>query len=550
MHFAGCHPDNLVRQTSGDSVRAHILTEACKIVFHLSVNRHNYTKSAIETSLQAFRNELAEQIRRRAKEATIDVFLVEGEGRAYSLKVSVVCWLKNPSYNFVIRRCISNLIGRQRLGIFYSPRTIRIMIYKMTSDAVRQSYVSPSPQGSKRWLHHSIVCSKAHNMPIREFVESLGKTVKREEMDLRSCTTLEQVMQDAWRKQILLYSIHGVLLAHLSSGQHTAPQGVGTDVGTTAEAAFPYPQPLNAASTTMHSAATTGAAGAVHPNSAETVGTTPQTGRNVSSEMNSGSVAAPATRKKLHYDGSPDAAVVGAPAPVEVSVLRESHGPSGDSQVHDTSTAMNGQSGITASQFCVGCRKVQVDLKLVAGAKKKRGTHQRAGRRHRKHNISSVAGDASTEGSPESTPEKKRQPDRVRPACASTTPAIETKRANDLKRQRSCSPAREPDSGLFVDDFGDYAREYQAACDVYANVPAFQGPSKSPVHERKYYGLPTSGGKLSSWATHKRQDDIKVERREYQNLCASRHCEKALLINNPFVKACPCSRPSAGDMLC
>jgi hypothetical protein len=373
--------------------------------------------------------------------------------------------------------------------------------------------------------------------------------VKREEMDLRSCTTLEQVMQDAWRKQILLYSIHGVLLAHLSSGQHTAPQGVGTDVGTTAEAAFPYPQPLNAASTTMHSAATTGAAGAVHPNSAETVGTTPQTGRNVSSEMNSGSVAAPATRKKLQYDGSPDAAAVGAPAPVEVSVLRDSHGPSGDSQVHDTSTAMNGQSGITASQFCVGCRKVQVDLKLVAGAKKKRGTHKRAGRRHRKHNISSVAGDASTEGSPGSTPEKK-QPDRVRPACASTTPAIETKRANDLKRQRSCSPAREPDSGLFVDDFGDYAREYQAACDVYANVPAFQGPSKSPVHERKYYGLPTSGGKLSSWATHKRQDDIKVERREYQNLCASRHCEKALLINNPFVKACQCSRPSAGDMLC
>jgi hypothetical protein len=530
------------------ALSTRILTEACQIIFHLSVNRHNYTRSAIETSLQAIRNGLAEKIRRKAKEATIDVFLVEGEGRAYSLKVSVVCWLKNPSYNYVICRFISKSIGQQQL--FYSPGKIRI--YKKTSDAVRQSYVSPSPQGSKRWLHHSIVCSKAHNMPIREFVESLGKTVKREEMDLRSCTTMEQVMNDAWRKQILLYSIHGVLLAQLSSGQLTAPQGVGPDVGTTAEAAFPYPQPLNAASTTMHSAATTGAAGAVHPNSAETVGTTPQTGRNVSSEMNSGSVAAPATRKKLHYDGSPDsdAAVVGAPAPVEVSVLRESHGPSGDSQVHDTSTAMNGQSGITASQFCVGCRKVQVDLKLVAGAKKKRGTHKRAGRRHRKHNISSVAGDASTEGSPESTPEKKRQPDRVRPACASTTPAIETKRANDLKRQRSCSPAREPDSGLFVDDFGDYAREYQAACDVYANVPAFQGPSKSPVHERKYYGLPTSGGKLSSWATHKRQDDIKVERREYQNLCASRHCEKALLINNPFVKACQCSRPSAGDMLC
>ena len=539
---------------SGGSARAprptlSILTEACQIIFHLSVNRHNYTKSVIETSLQAIRNELAEQIRRRAKEATINVFLVEGEGRDYSLKVSVVCWLKNPSHNYVIRRFISNSIGMQRLGIKHQG-TIRI--YKMTSDAVRQSYVSPSPQGSNRWLHHSIVCSKAHNMPIREFVERLGITVKREEMDLQSCTTPEQVMKDAWRKQTLLYSIHGVLLAQLSSGQLTAPQGVGPDVGTTAEAAFPYPQPLNAASTSMHSAATTGAAGAVHPNSAETEGTTPQTGQDVSSEMNSGSMTARLTvaKKKLQYDGSPDAAIVGAPAPVEVSVLRESHGPSGDSQVHDTSTATNGQSGITASQFCVGCRKVQVDLKLVAGAKKKRKPHKRAGQRHRKHSISSVVGDASTEGSPESTPEKK-QPDRVRPACASTTPAIETKRANDLKRHRSDLPAREPESGLSVDDFGDYAREYQAACDVYANVSAraIQGPGKSPVHERKYDGFPTSSGKVSNRTIRSRQDDTKEERQEYQNRCASRHCE-TVLINNPFVTACQCSRPSAGDMLC
>ena len=328
---------------------AHILTEACKIVFHLSVNRHSYTKSAIETSLQTFRNELAAQIRRRAKEATIDVFVVEGdlEDRVYRLKVSVVCWLKNPLHNYVIRRFVSNsiMIGQQRI-LKIQPKTLRI--HKMTSDAVRQSYVSPSPQGSNRWLHHSIVCSKVHNMSFREFVEELGKTVKNEEMDLRSCTTPEQLVETARRKQTLLYSIHGVLVAHLSSGQQTAPQGVGPVEGTAASAAFPY-QPLNAASITE------GAAGAVHPNSAETVleGTTPQKGRSISSEINSGSVAAPVTRKKLQYDDSADAAVVRTPAPVEVRLLRESHGPSGDSQVHDTSTAMNGQSGIPASQFCV-----------------------------------------------------------------------------------------------------------------------------------------------------------------------------------------------------
>jgi hypothetical protein len=93
------------------ALSTRILTEACQIIFHLSVNRHNYTRSAIETSLQAIRNNLAEKIRRKAKEATIDVFLVEGEDRASSLKVSVVCWLKNPSYNYVICRSITNSIG-------------------------------------------------------------------------------------------------------------------------------------------------------------------------------------------------------------------------------------------------------------------------------------------------------------------------------------------------------------------------------------------------------------------------------------------------------
>ncbi len=213
------------------------------------------------------------------------------------------------------------------------------------------------------------------------------------------------------------------------------------------------------------------------------------------------------------------------------------------------------KSDVVLFGYCRECRHVaNRNLPCIAlhvrGAKKKRKPHKRAGQRHRKHSISSVVGDASTEGSPESTPEKK-QPDRVRPACASTTPAIETKRANDLKRHRSDLPAREPESGLSVDDFGDYAREYQAACNVYVNVSAraIQGPGKSPVLERKYDGFPTSSGKVSNRTIRSRQDDTKEERQEYQNRCASRHCE-TVLINNPFVTACQCSRPSAGDMLC
>ena len=557
-------------------IRKTALTEY-QIVFYLSVFRSigptsADKNSAIETSLKVFRNELVEQIRRKATEATIDVS--ELEGQAYSFKFNVMCGLKNPAHDYVVRRMITNSLGTQKS--FYTAANTKIKVNQTTLDAVRQSYESHPPGGSRRWLHHSTVRSKAHDMPMAEFVEEFGKTVKREESNLLDCETRDQFKQDALAKQTLLHSVHQVLVAKFS-GQQKAPKGMDPDVQTAAEAP-PY-LPSKASSTTMRRATT----GALHPISAETAGTTPQMGRQVGSETiaesETGVDAAAPRRRNLsaHFELTVDSPAperrnlsasfqltgdAPAPSPVETTVHCES--PSGDSQARDAIiTAIEGQEGITASQLCVGCHEADLHC-VVTGAKiRRRRNKHRAGRRHRKSSMSTVESQlASTEGSLESTPEKKK-PDRVRPACASTTQAVETvaKGANQSKRQRSGSPVRQPTGGLTLEDFGDVGREYKADLErtssVYESAKALQNPGGSRS-ERKYLNVPTSYG-ISSWATRNRQENTKGLRQKYQTLCASNHCEhqnqcasnhcEHQLINNPWSSARKCCRPSAGDLL-
>ena len=556
-------------------IRKTALTEF-QIVFYLCVFRRigptsADKNSAIETSLNVFRNDLVEQIRRKATEATIDVS--ELEGQAYSFKFNVVCRLKNPAHDYVVRRMITNSLGTQES--FYTAANTKIKVNQTTLDAVRQSYESHPPGGSRRWLHLSIVRSKAHDMQMAEFVEEFGKTVKREESNLLDCETRDQFKEDAWAKQTLLHSVHQVLVAKIS-GQQKAPEGMDPDVVQTA--APPY-LPSKASSTTMRRATT----GALHPISAETTGTTPQMGRQVGSETiaesETGVDAAAPRRRNLsaHFELTGDSPApqrrnlsssfeltgdAPAPSPVETTVHCES--PSGDSQARDAIiTAIEGQEGITASQLCVGCHEADLHC-VVSGAKKRRRRNRhRAGRRHRKASMSTVESQlASTEGSLESTPEKKK-PDRVRPACASTTQAVETvaKGANQSKRQRSGSPVRQPTGGLTLEDFGDVGREYKAdlerASSVYESAKALQNPGGSRS-ERKYLNVPTSYG-ISSWATRNRQENTKGLRQKYQTLCASNHCEhqnqcaskhcEHQLINNPWSSARKCCRPSAGDLL-
>ena len=136
---------------------------------------------------------------------------------------------------------------------------------------------------------------------------------------------------------------------------HKAVRGgaAGLDVGV--EEA-PVSLPSYAASTTMHSATT----GAVHLDSAETIGATPHIDRHADSITDSEpSVHVNGQRRrKLSFALSVDAA-----APAETTARCES--PSGVSQARDAITAMDGQRGITATQIC--CCYREADLHFEAG---------------------------------------------------------------------------------------------------------------------------------------------------------------------------------------
>ena len=166
-------------------------------------------------------------------------------------------------------------------------------------------------------------------MPFTEFVEELGKTVKREESNLLGCYSWEQYKTQAWAMQVLLFSIHEVLLTkcHDSGGlpllQGTqARAGHDSGVGTANAAVAVQPSlPSNAKSSTtlitpigapnLNSTNTTDVAAATPPSLIE------------------------ATSRKLTFHDD-------APAPVETPVPPHRDSPSGDTIT---------ETGITATQF-------------------------------------------------------------------------------------------------------------------------------------------------------------------------------------------------------
>ena len=140
-------------------------------------------------------------------------------------------------------------------------------------------------------------------------------------------------------------------------------------------------------------------------------------------------------------------------------------------------------------------------------------------------------------------------------ACASTTLGVEPVANSEIsakrKRDSDSSSARVPTmiGGLMISDFGDLGRDYKANLDrasaAYDN-DASQGES---LVERKYDGIATSSETVTSYVKSRRQMYPKKERDRYHNRCAVHHCKVPRLINNPFVKACQCGHPSAGDLL-
>ena len=306
----------------------------------------SYDESATD-SLGILKESLVNEIRLRASEATIDAFKQEGQGCRYT--IHMLCRFRNPVHHYVVRRIVGRSIGTQKTFRFVSTNGSestgkpRPKIGSKPIDAVRRSYISPPPVNGERWLHHSLLCSKAHDMPFTEFVQELGKTVKREESNLLGCCSWEQYRNQAWATQILLFSIHEVLLSKchgsLSGG---LPQLEGTQaghdsgVGTANAAVAVDPSlPLNAESSTTRDTPI----GAPNLNSTDTTDATAAT------------ILIEVTRRKLRFNDDAPAPVE---TPVETPVPPHRESPTEDFQALrlDAITEMGRHKGITATQFC------------------------------------------------------------------------------------------------------------------------------------------------------------------------------------------------------
>ena len=168
-------------------------------------------------------------------------------------------------------------------------------------------------------------------MPFKEFVEELGKTVKREESNLLGCYSWEQYKTQAWKMQVLLFSIHKVLLSKcLGSGglpllQGTQARaghdsGVGTRTANAAVAVHPSLASNAESSTTL-----------ITPNGAPNLNSTNTTDAAAATPLIEAT-----SRKLTFHDDAP------ASAPVETPVPPHRDSPSGNTVT---------ETGITATQF-------------------------------------------------------------------------------------------------------------------------------------------------------------------------------------------------------
>ena len=308
--------------------RIHRRHQACQITFSLtalSATQRNSSVLGYAESLGIIKGDLVEQIRKKASEATIDAFQQEGQGCSYRFRV--MCRFKNPMHSQVVSRIFTNAIQLEMQTAFRISPGTWIKVCQTSLEAVRQSYVLQPPENGERWLHHSLFCSKAHDMPLPEFVQELGKTVKREESNLLGCVSWEQYKNQAWAMQALLYSVQEVLWTKCNGSSGLA-QCTGLDVGTAAVAAPPR-LPLNAETSTTRDEPEG------DQNSTDTIDATAAT----SPRENDG------ISRRLTYPVTPrpDAlAPVLTPAP-------QRERPSGDSQAGDTITStsrIGGSKGI------------------------------------------------------------------------------------------------------------------------------------------------------------------------------------------------------------
>lgn len=244
-------------------------------------------------------------------------------------------------HHYVVRRIADQSIKAQQTFVYSTPGSqstgkARPKIVSQPFNAVRKSYISPPPENGERWLHHSLLSSKAHNMPFTEFVHELGKTVKREQSNLLGCYSFEQYKAQAWAMQVLLFNIHAVLLSkcHGSGGLPLLGSGTGHEAGVgtaNAEAAVAAHPSLSTTRNAKSSTPRETPIGAPNLNSTETTDATAATPLTVTVDT---------TSRRLRFTD--------APALVETPVLPHRETPSGDT------TEMGRHKGIITTQFCHG----------------------------------------------------------------------------------------------------------------------------------------------------------------------------------------------------
>jgi hypothetical protein len=152
---------------------------------------------------ETLRKNLITEIRGKAREVTIDVFVMGPN----NLQVRTACVWKTPMGSNAVRRLMNEIIRESGF------RHIKGSFVKYSAcdrSAVRDKYISHPEQGL-RWLQFSDVGGTMYEVPIDEFIQELGKAVKQGESDLLMCSTREGYKRAALSNQALLYQLYDIL---------------------------------------------------------------------------------------------------------------------------------------------------------------------------------------------------------------------------------------------------------------------------------------------------------------------------------------------------
>jgi hypothetical protein len=188
-------PENRMHQS--------VFCPACMISF--TVHPHQATKYTFvpNESSETLRKNLIAEIRRKACEVTIDVFVIG----SHNLQVRMACLWKAPMCSDAVRRFMNETI---RKSGFHHITGSYVKYIPCDRTAVRDKYISHPEQGL-RWLQFSDVGETMYEVPFEELIRQAGKAVEQGESDLLECSTREGYKKAALSNQARLYHLYDML---------------------------------------------------------------------------------------------------------------------------------------------------------------------------------------------------------------------------------------------------------------------------------------------------------------------------------------------------